>query len=386
MTPRRESRIVVALLAWLGCCGAVSSQEGAAPGEAPDKKGLDLQLALGDDMVLSPIVGPMYTPEMDFALALGGLLTFSTDKSDATLPRSTVSAFVIYSTNSSFTLSSFGDTFWKQDRLRFDFAQWYKDMPDNYWGVGYDHAVDVPEGSETTAYNRVWFEFTPELTWRAAGDLFVGVNANLNRTRARDVAPLMAQDPDYLRDGDDVTGSGIGLTLRYDSRDVTVNAYRGRLFKATTTHFRDALGSDDDYDVYTVDFRQYHALGRPGRTVAWQLYGRFASGEVPWSAKSGVGSPFDLRGYTWGRFRDDVATWGLIEYRHMFAQRLPRHGWAAWVGLGFIGEDLGDLGGHDLPNAGLGWRWELQPRRNLRMDLGVGRDDAGFYLSMNEAF
>jgi outer membrane protein assembly factor BamA len=381
-----EVLIAFAKLAVLPLAMACCAMAHAAPLEAPEKKKLNLQFPIGDNLVLSPIIGPMYTPEMDFGVALGGLLTFATNKAETSLPRSTVSAFVIYSTNHSFTLSSFGDTFWKNDRLRFDFAQWYKDMPDNYWGVGYDNAIDVPEGAETTAYERVWFEFTPELTWRVAGDLFVGVNANLNRTRAQDVAPLMSQDPEFIRYGDDVAGAGIGLTLRYDTRDVTVNAYRGRMFEATTTHYRDALGSDDEYDVYVVDYRQYHTLGRQGNTLAWQLYARFAQGGVPWSAKSGVGSPFDLRGYTWGRFRDDVATWGLVEYRHMFARKLPGHGWVAWAGLGFIGEDLEDLGGHELPNAGLGWRWELQPRRNLRMDIGVGRDDAGFYLSMNEAF
>ena len=55
-------------------------------------------------------------------------------------------------------------------------------------------------------------------------------------------------------------------------------------------------------------------------------------------------------------------------------------------GLGFIGEDFGDFGGHELPNVGIGYRLEVQPRRNLRLDLGWGYDEIGFYLNFTEAF
>ena len=65
---------------------------------------------------------------------------------------------------------------------------------------------------------------------------------------------------------------------------------------------------------------------------------------------------------------------------------IGRNGFAVWAGIGFIGEDLGDLGGHELPNAGVGYRLELQERRNLRLDFGVGYDEFGFYLSFSEAF
>ena len=40
----------------------------------------------------------------------------------------------------------------------------------------------------------------------------------------------------------------------------------------------------------------------------------------------------------------------------------------------------------DLPNVGIGYRIEVQPRRNLRLDVGVGYDEIGFYLNIAEAF
>lgn len=39
-----------------------------------------------------------------------------------------------------------------------------------------------------------------------------------------------------------------------------------------------------------------------------------------------------------------------------------------------------------LPVVGLGYRFALQPRINLRIDAGFGRDSFGFYLNITEAF
>jgi hypothetical protein len=41
---------------------------------------------------------------------------------------------------------------------------------------------------------------------------------------------------------------------------------------------------------------------------------------------------------------------------------------------------------HWLPNAGVGLRFELQKRMNVRLDYGFGLDSQAFYISFNEAF
>ena len=66
--------------------------------------------------------------------------------------------------------------------------------------------------------------------------------------------------------------------------------------------------------------------------------------------------------------------------------KLGRQGFTVWGGIGFIGEDFGDFGGHELPNVGVGYRLEVQSRRNLRLDVGWGYDEIGFYLNFAEAF
>jgi len=41
---------------------------------------------------------------------------------------------------------------------------------------------------------------------------------------------------------------------------------------------------------------------------------------------------------------------------------------------------------HWMPNFGVGYRFEVQPRMNVRFDFGVGRDNFGFYFNFTEAF
>ena len=107
------------------------------------------------------------------------------------------------------------------------------------------------------------------------------------------------------------------------------------------------------------------------------------------------GTPFDLRGYYMGQYRDKTSHMALVEYRQMFnnsrdtwLKRVISHlGYVAWGGVGFMGPDPVHIEGV-LPNAGLGLRIEVQPRMNVRLDFGrnfINKQNL-FYLNMTEAF
>ena len=67
-----------------------------------------LDWQIGDNWVLSPIVGPIYSPETEFGLVLGGVATFSTQPKKEALPRSTISLFFIPTSNDTISLASEG--------------------------------------------------------------------------------------------------------------------------------------------------------------------------------------------------------------------------------------------------------------------------------------
>ncbi len=368
--------------------GAEELSNGSDP-ELPEKVYGFLERPIGDNWVISPILFPIYTPEIEFGVAMGGVATFSTDPKSKNLPRSTIDVFAVPTTNGTLALNAGLEGFWLDDQLRTGVDFDYDMGPENYWGVGYDAGRNVDQDEDVTEFDRDVLDLPVSLNWRIGQALFAGVNLDLIDMRVKKLSQTMLTDPHYQKYGDKITNVGTGLRLVYDTRDDTVNAYTGQYFNVEVNFYRKYFGSDQSFETYGADYRRYHQIGRPGRTIAWQVAGRQASGDVPWVRMSTVGSSKDLRGYTQGRFRDKASLLGMVEYRHMSENKLwkiGRQGYVVWLGMGFIGEDFGDFSGHELPNAGVGYRVEVQERRNLRVDAGWGYDELGVYLNFAEAF
>src|SRR5262245_63537038 len=101
---------------------------------------------------------------MQFLIVGGALMSWKAGRNPR-LQRSTLSTTVSYSTIGALNLNATLTSFWLEDRLRIsaDFA--LKDMPDNYWGVGYEAGLSPPSGDSTTKYHREWFKFSPRVIW-----------------------------------------------------------------------------------------------------------------------------------------------------------------------------------------------------------------------------
>jgi outer membrane protein assembly factor BamA len=200
----------------------------------------------------------------------------------------------------------------------------------------------------------------------------------------------VAQDDDYARAGGKVVSTGVGLTLQLDTRDVPINAWSGVLLSATFSGYGRALGANSEWYALTLDYRQYVQLFRRGSTLAWQVKYRAALGDVPWSELSQVGTPFDLRAYRCGQYRDRTGLTALVEYRFMLPfpeDSLWSHlGAAAWVGAGALSSTLLPDFTEPLPSVGVGLRVELLKRVTVRLDVGFGRESRAFYFNFLEAF
>jgi outer membrane protein assembly factor BamA len=213
----------------------------------------------------------------------------------------------------------------------------------------------------------------------------------VNYTNGSNESTGVKQDPLYQLYNDKPLNVGLGLIVRYDSRDIPVNAWEGMFINLSSTLYSTSLGGDNDYQVIDFDFRKYQQIMRRGIVLAFQFNSRITWGEVPYSEMSQLGTPFDLRGYTWGRFRDKSMVFAIAEGRYTFLKAdrsLSQHGAVAWIATGTI-FDQGLTDGTDLgwlPNFGFGYRFEVQPRMNIRLDIGIGRESSGIYFNFNEAF
>ena len=341
--------------------------------------------------LISPVAAPAYTPELGGLLAVGGLTSFKTNPQDSLIQRSSLPFTIGYTTTGAIVAQALLSSYWFQDKLRIYGDFWYKDMPDHYWGVGYDNASEEYKSDSTTAYNRQWWWINPRFLFQVRNNFFIGLNIDYNYTQGSNASEGVANDPTYQKYNDKPFNAGFGLILRYDSRDIPVDAWEGIYFNVSTTFYSPSLGGDNQYQVYLIDYRQYQSIVRKGRTLAWQIKARFGAGDIPYGEMSQLGSPFDLRGYTWGRYRDKSMFYLLAEYRHMFLKQsgeLSKHGAVGWIGSGtvFDTQTLQENTNGWLPNFGIGYRLEVQPRMHVRFDFGIGRETSGFYFNFNQAF
>ncbi len=345
-------------------------------------------------LMVTPLAGPAYTPELKFTLGGGAILSWRNSKTDLSLPRSSMPVMAAISSTGATTFSARPTTYWKDDKIRINGDYWYKAMPDNYWGIGYQNGYTVPLSDSTTNYFRNWFQFRTDVLFKTKWNFFAGAFIDANYTKGSDETKIIKEDPNYKTFNSRPFNAGFGPEFIYDTRDVPVNAYKGLYVNFIAAFYDKAWGSDNNYQTYILDYRQYQSIGsRSGQVIAWQMKSRLTFGDVPYGEMSQIGTPMDMRGYTWGRYRDKSMFYFLAEYRHKFIKEdgtMSKSGIVGWIGSATVFDLERSSEYNDqalwLPNYGLGYRFEVQPRMNVRFDFGIGRETSGFYFNFNEAF
>ncbi|MCG9730384.1 outer membrane protein assembly factor [Shewanella sp. Isolate13] len=328
----------------------------------------------------SYLPGPFYNPEMDLGVGISAVGLYQYDPDDEVSQLSSLVINGLASTNGALGVAVANKTFINQDRQRFYLNAEVYDAPDVFYGVGYD--TNHQDGNRVEFNQRI-ISVNPMLLQRMSPTSFVGIGFDFSYADASKIN-LLDSDVDTGILDESSRSVGVNLLLNHDSRDNVLNPQSGRILEIDATFYRQYLGSKTDFDVYNALYSEYMQTGRGEDILAWQVRGRFTSGEVPWDQLSKAGGGDLLRGYTSGRYRDKQMLMSQIEYR----LNLPgRHGMVFWGGAGVIADDISELDGNKiLPNGGIGYRFEVKPRVNLRLDMAWGDGDSGFYFNVNEAF
>lgn len=346
--------------------------------------------------------GPSYTP--DFGVLIGGsaLMTFRMNPKDTTMRRSVVPmALAFMFEGGGLNLMVKPQLFFKDDKFRIFGVLNYKNTRENFYGIGYNTNKNYERSDSTSQYRYSGFQVNPWFLFRMGkSDIFFGPQIDISYDKLSEPAKYLPQQADYAVAGGDENGyknfsSGIGFLLSYDTRDIPANPYRGTYVDLRGIMYQKWLGSDKNFYRLELDYRQYKSVGQR-KVLAWTLQSKNTFGRhIPLTKYALSGTPFDLRGYYMGQYRDKSSHVALVEYRQMFntdrstwLKRITSHlGYVAWGGVGFMGPTPGKIEGV-LPNAGLGLRIEVQPRMNVRFDYGrnfVNKQNL-FYFNMTEAF
>lgn len=345
--------------------------------------------------------GPSYSP--DFGLLIGGsaLMTFSLQPSDTTLKRSVVPMAIAFMFDGGINLFSKPQLFFKGDKFRIFGKFSYKNTQENYYGIGYSTNKNYVRSDTTSQYRYSGVQINPWFLFRLGrSNFFAGPQIDINYDHFTKPGKYLVEESSYQRAGGNEHGyknfnAGLGFLLTYDSRDVPSNAYRGMYLDFRGMMYHKIFGSDRDFYRLELDYRQYKQVGNR-KVIAWTAQSKNVFGKnIPLTQYSLTGTPFDLRGYYMGQYRDKSSHVVLAEYRQMFntdkeswLERIINHlGFVIWGGCGFMGPNPGKIEGV-LPNYGVGLRIEVQPRMNVRLDLGKNtvNDQTLFYFNMTEAF
>jgi hypothetical protein len=199
------------------------------------------------------------------------------------------------------------------------------------------------------------------------------------------------------------TLSGVTLNAVYDSRDSTINAYRGIYAQLALGGFPTWLGSSQGSTMVGVDFRAYLSLSDavPRNVLAfWLLASGVTSGAQPYLTLPSVGwdaAGTTGRGYVQGRFRGPADVYAEVEWRFRItddgllggavfanAETFTRPAFS----YATINEPAVNLFQYVKPAAGFGARVMMskESRTNLRVDFAWGVDSFAIYLGAGEVF
>ena len=343
----------------------------------------------------SVLGGPSYTPEASFGVGGAVLASFRMNKQDTISQRSFLPAGLNLSINGTIVVAGAGTFFFNENRFRIYMNYGYRNEPSHYYGKGFEKAENLERGDSTTRFHRSYFQLYPRFVWEVRPHFYLGGLFDLNYTKVSDVNPVMEEDPYFQQFKRKYFNVGIGGLIQYDTRDDVATPTRGMLLGANFKLFGKYWGGAYNYEIIELEYRQFKNIFRPRSTLAWIAKSQIGLGDIPFTELPTFGSPFDLRGYYMGKYRDKSMAYGIVEYRHMFGSPAKyksgnfwaKCGFVAWVGTGTIGETPFDWNKWKL-NFGAGLRFQMQPGKNFRLDVGKepGQPGMQVYMNMTEAF
>jgi outer membrane protein assembly factor BamA len=183
---------------------------------------------------------------------------------------------------------------------------------------------------------------------------------------------------------------GLGLGLVQDNRHNVLNVRHGFFSELAFLHYNPAWGSTFKFTSVLSDTRVYKPMGK-NNVLAAQLLGQFNVGDVPFNQLALMGGESLMRGYYYGRYRDNNQLAAQVEYRFLpipfnFTDRI---GAAVFAGAGSVFNQVNTLEISDFViSGGAGLRVLLFPKKDIwtRLDVAFTREGAGFYLFVGESF
>ena len=334
-------------------------------------------------LVIAPVLS--FEPSTNWGAGVGAKILFKFRGSGEETRTSNMPISALYTLNNQVILSSGYTIFFNQEKWYLTGNIEFSIFPQSYYGIG---STTVEEDEEIFSFNRYLIE--PLLLKRVYKKLFIGGGLRYNIVSNIELEPEGNLIIDRPTGFDGSASAGIELAAVWDSRDNVLNAQKGSFVEFKQGFYQKNLGGTHKFRFNQLDARTYVKPWKYKEDVlAFNLFGRFAWGDVPVAELSVLGGAERGRGYREGRYRDLSNISLQMEYRW---QVWERFGLVFYGGVGEAFNSFKNIQWDQLKyNSGLGLRLKIVKEENLniRFDYGFGfgfEFDHNFYLGIAEAF
>lgn len=334
-----------------------------------------------------------FLPAVGYTLTTRAAATFTGNgafRVDSAARISTVTSSATYTENKQFSVPLETNIWTKGNKLNFVGDIHFMKYPQASFGLGSNSWIG---NVDSMVYNYVRFY---EIVYRQiTNNFFAGAGYIIdyrydiddNNTKA----PILS---DYEKYGTSYSSTSTGFTLNalYDTRDNSINPYKGFYAMATYRDNFKFMGSNSDWQSLILDVRKYFNFPAGSRNILalWSYDWLIVGGGKPpfldlpstnWDTYSSTG-----RGYIQSRFRGDE----MVDLESEYRFPLTDNGFLGAV-VFLNGESFSGLYDRRLqsmqPGWGAGLRIKLNKtsRTNLDIDYGFGEQGSnGLFINIGE--
>ncbi len=319
----------------------------------------------------------LYTPETSIILGGGAAMTIRDQRDPENARPDNMNFYAIYTLKKQFAALFNPDFYFHGDKWQIKTMLGYQKFPDLFYGIGNSNS-DADAEDVTTED----FIIRPALTCRVYKNLRLGATYHFNHTSIQQVEPDGKLSREKLPGSHGSLLSGLGPIIEWDSRDNIFYPAQGSWLQFYATVYRGWLGSEFDYESYTLDFRYFLEV-QNRHILAFQLVAKTMQGLVPFNHLARLDQ---LRGIHGSRFRDQQLAVAQVEYRYPIYRRFSG---VLFTGVGDVMHRSSD---YQLKQSkfslGVGLRFAAIPddKLNLRLDVGFSRYGINPYFQLSEAF
>lgn len=272
----------------------------------------------------------------------------------------------------------------KEEQWIMEGSYQFQFFPDSYWGIG----RDTRESDELIYQYRQW-DVIQSVQKRIAANMFAGPImrwSHISDIEFRDPNNNEVNQPD-VNGAEGSISAGVGIIYLWDARNSLLTPTRGHLVRLIAMSYPGFLGTSHSYSIGSIDTRKYVDLSGNGKSVAaFNMLTVLTAGSPAFTDYPSLGGGSILRGYYYGRYRDNNTLQVQAEFRQHIIWRV---GFTMFASAGEAWSRFSDFSVTDPKYAaGVGLRFNLNKNdtTNLRIDYGAGKGVSGLYLTFGEAF